>query len=723
MPAALAALLLWAGSAMAQEQEQELEQFGSTCPGPALSPLSLTTPERERSPIIMYAREMDASKREISEARGNVEITRADQRLRTEYLQFVPDTDTVLMPQRLEYADSQVWINAESAQYSFTDETGLFSMIDYGLTGSTANGSAASMEIMPGQRSILTALDFTTCPGEKPDWALKANRMEFHHDEGYGEAHHARLEFKGVPIMYAPWFTFPIDDRRKSGLLYPSFSNTNDNGLEFGVPYYWNIAPNMDAIIEPRYFTDRGFMLTTEYRFLTRRTRGNADVDYMPDDDQTGEERYHYLLDHQARLPGSWSSQLTVDRVSDDQYFQDFGASLATTSRQFLRSAGIVRGFGHHWSFEAMADDFQVIDDSVTARNEPYRRLPRLEFQLDQPLGPNGFGFILDSELTNFDRDFGVDGVRLDNTGHLYWERWAAWGFIRPSFGYRYTSYELDSNGPGSDTSPDRGTTIASLDGGLFFDRTLDSGNSQTLEPRLFYLNIPYEDQSDLPDFDTGEFTFGFSQLFNTNRFTGGDRQADANQLSLSLTTRTHDARDGNEQWRFSVGQIFYFEDQRVQLDDNPASSESLSPLIAEFSLSTFHRFASTAGLEWDWQEDQIDVASFGISYGGRNGERAAFEYRFRRERVDQFDLRLRWPVGPEWTVLTRVNYSFADDDMLETQAGFEYESCCWAIRTVYRRYLKNREGEDRDGIYLELNLKGLASVGTSVQELFPEAN
>jgi LPS-assembly protein len=439
----------------------------------------------------------------------------------------------------------------------------------------------------------------------------------------------------------------------------------------------------------------------------------------MPDDDQTGEERYHYLLDHRANLPGAWSSQLVVDRVSDDQYFQDFGASLVTTSRQFLRSAGTVRGFGNHWSFEAMVDDFQVIDESVSPTNEPYRRLPRLAFELDQPFGPSGLGLIVDSELTYFDRDVGVIGTRLDTAGHLYWERWASWGFIRPSLGYRYTTYQLDELPADDDTSPDRGTTIASLDGGLFFDRVADNGNTQTLEPRLFYLYVPYEEQEGLPDFDTGKFTFGFSQLFNTNRFTGGDRQGDADQLSVSLTTRTYDADDGNQLWRFSIGQIFYFKDQLVQLGRDPVMSEDLSPFIAEFSLNTFSRFVSTAGLQWDWEEDRLDVASFGISYGGRNGERAAFEYRFRRERVDQFDLRLSWPVSQEWRVLTRVNYSFEDSDMLETQAGIEYESCCWAIRTVYRRYLKNRDGEHRDGIYLDLNLKGLASVGTGGEELF----
>ncbi|MDX1556235.1 MAG: LPS assembly protein LptD, partial [Xanthomonadales bacterium] len=608
LPASLLAAwaaLMFVAAVPAHAQSAD-PQPAAVCPEPALSPLQLSTPDRDDAPLVMYAREMDAGKTQVSEARGQVEIIRADQKLTTEHLLFLPDTKTVIMPEPLEYEDAQVWIKAQKAEYSFDDETGHFSALNYGLSESSANGSAESMELMPDQRSVLKSLNFTTCPGPEPDWQIKADQMEFHHDKGYGTARHARLEFKGVPILYAPWFTFPIDDRRRSGLLYPSVSNTNDNGIEVGIPYYWNIAPNMDATILPRYFTDRGFMLSGDYRWLTRNTRGVLDFDYMPDDDKTAEKRWHYLLNSGVNLPGSWSGQLTLDRVSDDNYFQDFGASLVTTSRQFLHNVGIVQGYGHYWRFEAMADDFQVIDNSVTPENEPYKRLPRLSYRLNRPFGRTGFGTIFDSDLTYFDRDTGVTGARLDTAGHLYWERWASWGFVRPSLGYRYTTYDLEDVVPGADTSPDRGTTIASLDGGLFFDRVLSNGNTQTLEPRIFYLYVPFENQDDLPDFDSVDFTFGFSQLFNTNRFAGGDRQGDADQLSLALTTRTYSGRDGNQLWRLSVGQIVYFEDQQVQLDGNPAETGSRSPLIAEFSLNTFRRVVSTAGLQWDWDQDRL---------------------------------------------------------------------------------------------------------------------
>jgi LPS-assembly protein len=701
-------------------KSQEGEDPGAvSCPDPAIGTVLPPAPDRTASPVIIFARELDASDKKTGEARGNVELYRADQYLATERILYEPEQEHVTLPEPVSYGDHQVWIKGKQAEYSFLEESGSFTMVDYGLTGSSANGTADIIELEGGHTSHLRNIDYTTCPGERPDWLLLARELELRHEEGIGIARGAKLKFKGIPILYAPWFTFPIDERRKTGFLYPSFGNTNDNGFEFGIPFYWNIAANHDATIEPHYFTSRGFMLFAQYRFLTRRSSGMLETDWMPNDSKTDESRYHNRFVHSWRPWQRWRTDLVLDRVSDDQYFQDFGGSLFQTSRQFLRSFGALNGVGRYWTFEIMADDFQVIDEAVRPQNEPYRRVPRLGFWFDRPFGSSGFGASLESELVYFDRDFGTTGARLDLYPNLYWDRYSPWGFIKPTLGYRYTSYNLDNMlVPGND-SPERSTAIASLDAGLFFDRTGASGNSQTLEPRLYYLYVPYDDQDDLPDFDTGEFTFGFSQLFNTNRFAGADRQGDANQLSLALTTRSLSASTGQERWSFSIGQIIYFEPQRVRLNKNSELADDLSPFIAEFTWQPFNRFSARAGVQWNWERSRLDVGSFGVRYTGDRGERVGFEYRYRRERVDQFDFRIFWPINERWRVLSRVNYSFADDDMLEAQAGVEYESCCWAARLVLRRYLKNRDGDYRDGIFFELNLKGLASLGTRAQDLF----
>jgi LPS-assembly protein len=706
-------------SSSAVPGQESPDAASRSCPKPAIGPEMPPAPDRSNDPIIVYARQLDASNDEQAEARGHVELYRADQYLATEQIFYHPTSKEITLPVAVAYEDQQVWVKGQQAHYNFADESGEFLLIDFGLTGSSANGSAESVEFNNDRTSLLRQIVYTTCPGEQPDWELSASELELQHDKGMGVAHGAKLKFKGVPIFYAPWFTFPIDDRRKSGFLYPSLANTNDNGFEFGIPYYWNIAPNQDATIEPRYITKRGFLLAGEYHFLTRKTQGWLDFDYLPDDKKTGDHRYHYRFQHHAVPWNHWRTELVYERVSDDQYYLDFGSSLFQTSKQFLRSSATMNGEGRYWHFELMADDFQIIDESIRPENEPYKRVPRLALWVNRPLFRSGFSFGLDSELVYFERDIGTTGARLDIYPKVYWERFTSWAFIKPSLGYRYTSYDLDHEGQGPDNSPNRGTAIASVDAGLYFDRLTNQGNNQTLEPRLFYLYVPYKNQDDLPNFDTGEFTFGFSQLFNTNRFAGADLQGDANQLSIALTTRTFKSETGQEHWRLSLGQIFYFESQRVQLESLREVDENLSPFITELAWQPIKQLSTVAGLQYDWEENRIDVGSLGLRWSGKNGERIGFEYRFRRDRVDQFDLRFFWPINERWRVLSRINYSFDDKDILEVQGGVEYESCCWAVRTVLRRYLKNREGDYRDGIYFELNLKGLASVGTRTEDLF----
>jgi LPS-assembly protein len=696
-------------------------QSGLACPGPSLAPMFKKTPNRENAPISLRTRDFDASKTTVAEARGQVELRRADQLLTTELLLYDPTNEAVNMPGKMFYKDSVIYVSGESAEYNFLNESGKFTSVDYGLTGSSAKGSAAEVSIDSGNHSLLRELQFTTCPGDNPEWVLTAKELELDFVEGVGTAKNAKLEFFKIPILYLPYMTFPIDDRRKSGFLYPFISTANDNGFEFRIPYYWNIAANQDATITPTYFTDRGAMITGEYRFITRRTGGSLNFDWLPSDKKTRELRYHYTIKHNARFSRRWSSSVLVDRVSDDQYFQDFSNSLASASRQYLRSKAGIFGGGHYWTMSLFVDDFQVVDESVNKFNEPYRRLPRVAFNLDRPLGFQGLRLQLDSELVYFDRDVGVTGARFDIFPRVEWNIQTYWGYVKPSVGYRYTAYDLDrQNFPGN-TSPDRSTEIISLDSGMFFERDGGNGKVQTLEPRLFYLYVPYENQQDFPDFDTAPFTFGFSQLFHFNRFTGADRQGDANQLTLALTTRSLNQTVGRELWSLSFGQIIYFESQRVMepgITTDPLD-DSASPFIAEFVMHPTRRLSSRLGAQWDWQNSEIDVAVLGVTHTSLSGRRLGAEYRYRRDNLDQFDIRYYEPINERWRVLARLNWSLLDSSLLSAEAGFEYDSCCWGLRVVAKRFLRNRDGNYRDAIYVQLVLKGLGNFGRRAAPLF----
>ena len=691
-----------------------------SCPGPSLAPMFKKAPDRETAPISLRSWQFDAGKTGAAEAREQVELRRADQLLTTELLRYDPESETVTIPGEMAYKDSVMHIAGTSAQYSFLDESGRFMDVDYGLTGSSAKGSATEVLVDSGNHSILREMQFTTCPGENPEWLLTAGELELDFDKGMGKARKAKLELFDIPIIYLPYMTFPIDDRRKSGFLYPFVSTANDNGFEFSIPYYWNIASNQDATITPRYLTDRGAVITGEYRFITRRTGGTVNFDWLPNDKKTKELRYHYRLVHNALLSRRWRSAVLVDRVSDDQYFQDFSNSLASASRQYLRSKAGIYGGGHYWTFSVIADDFQVVDDAVQPYNEPYRRLPRIALDIDRPLGLQGLRLQMDSELVYFDRDVGATGSRFDIFPRLEWNIQTNWGYMRPSAGYRYTSYELDWHGDPGETSPSRGTEIISFDTGMFLERDNGQGRVQTLEPRLFYLYVPYEDQQGFPDFDSAPFTFGFSQLFHFNRFTGADRQSDANQLTLAVTTRSINQVAGRELWSLSLGQIFYFETLKVMPArvDEPLDN-SASPFITEFLLHPTKGLSSRFSAQWDWQNSEIDVATLGVTHTASGGRRLGAEYRFRRDSLDQFDIRYYQPINEKWLVLGRLNWSIQDSDLLSAEVGFEYDSCCWALRTVAKRFLRNREGDYRDAIYVQLILKGLGNIGRRTAPLF----
>lgn len=690
-----------------------------SCPGPSLAPLLKDIPDRQAAHISLKSRSFSASPNVEAEALGQVELRRADQLLLTEILRYNPHTETVTMPGRVIYEDSILHVTGNAAQYSFLDENGHFSNIDYGLTGSSANGTAEEIQLNSKTHSILKQPQFTTCPGEEPEWLLTAKELELNFDNGVGTAKGAKLEFFDIPFIYLPYMTFPINDQRKSGFLYPLVSTANDNGFEFGIPYYWNIAPNQDASLTPRYLSNRGAMVTGEYRFITRKTGGSLNFDWLPSDKKTRELRYHYRVVHDAAITRRWNTHVVVDRVSDDQYFQDFSNSLASASRQYLRSNAGINGSGRFWTFSMIADDFQVVDESVNVLNEPYRRLPRIAFDLDRPLGHRGLRLQLDTELVYFDRDIGVTGSRFDIYPRIEWDIRTNWGYMRPSAGYRYTSYKLEWPGDQGDDSPDRGTEIISFDTGMFMERYGKSGNVQTLEPRLYYLYVPFKEQSNLPDFDSAPFTFGFSQLFHFNRFTGADRQSDANQLTLALTTRSINQRLGRELWSLSFGQIVYFEDQRVQPAGSEPLDDSASPFIAEFVLHPTRSISSRLAAQWDWQNSEFDVATLGVTHRSANGRRLGAEYRFRRNSLDQFDIRYYEPINENWRILGRVNYSLRESDLLSAEAGFEYESCCWALRVVAKRFLRNRDGDHRDAIYVELLLKGLTNIGRRSAPLF----
>ncbi|MEM9304513.1 MAG: LPS assembly protein LptD [Pseudomonadota bacterium] len=671
--------------------------------------------------VAVDAASADLSDPDVAVLEGGVVIRDVTQEVTADSIRYLREDDRVQAAGGVTYRTSELALEAESADMSLATETGALDDVVYRIREGNGQGDATVMELLGEDRSRLEDVRFTTCPIDDPDWTLEAEEMTIDQAEGRVDARGMRLRFKDVTLLALPRASFPLDDRRKSGFLLPTVGSSNDNGFDLAVPYYWNIAPNRDATLIPRIVTDRGGMLGLEYRYLTDNSYGELSGAYMPDDDLVDRHRGEARYRHATRFNDTLRLDVDFRHVSDAQYYEDFGGSLTIASQSFIRSVATLSGRGSWWSGALMADAYQTIDAEIGPGSEPYDRLPRGWFRGLLPVAGN-VDFRIDAEAINFARDIGVEGARVDLYPRFEAPVYRPGWYVLPSLGVRYTAYDLERNTLTGDDSPSRTTGIASVESGLIFERRTGSGRLQTLEPRAHYLYVPFESQDDIPQFDTAELTFGFDQLFRTNRFTGADRQADANQLGLGVTTRIFDDGSTRETLTASLGTIVYFRDQRVQLAGQPEADDDTSPIVAELTWRPSDHWRTSFGFQYDPEDDEFDQTNVALQRRLDGGGVLNFAYRRREDIVRQVDASVYWPINERWSAVGRFNYSFLDDEDLETLLGFEYESCCWAVRVLGRRYLRNQEGDKRNSILFELELKGLGALGRNTERVLEQS-
>lgn len=691
-------------------------------PRPLLAPLD---PERaaEQS-LLLEGQRFDVSEPGLTRVDGDVRLRQGARLLYSDSLIHDADKQRVEIPGPLRYQDLAVLLSARSGSVDTAEDSALLDGVEFDLLDRRGQGRAEQMERLADGRSRLRGATFSGCELDRPAWLVRATRLTLDHAEGVAQAENLRVVVGGVPIIALPYASFPIDDRRRSGFLSPAIGGSSDNGLDISIPYYFNLAPNYDLTVAPRLISDRGLMLGGEFRYLGRQYRGRLDGTWLPDDDVTGDDRGNFSFDHFQDFGNALTASVELRRASDRAYFEDFGESLSFASVTLLRSVARLSRQGRWWSASAELDDYQVIDSTISADQEPYARVPRLLLNLESP-NLTGPVVGLRSELVHFERDTGVTGQRFDSYGYVAHGVERSWGFVRPEIGFRSTHYQLDVDEQSAQSSPSRSLPIVSVDSGLKFERALSlaSGrHTQTLEPRLYYLYAPFRDQDELPIFDTSALTFSFGQLFRPNRYTGADRQINANQIGAALTTRLLEDASGIERLRASVGQIVYFDTPRVDLPDVPALDDGRSNLIGELNLRFDPRWELSTGFEWNPNLSRREQLLFRVQRRVEDGGVYNIAYRYRRSLLDQIDISALVPVDDRLKLLGRLNVGLEDNRTLEVLGGIEYQSCCVALRLLGRRYLRNQVGEARNAIYFELELKGLGSLGRSTEDLLSRA-
>ena len=691
--------------------------------------LAPTRPERDSAKFIEAERIEGHQDKNVT-ATGNVVLRQRGATIRADKVEYFAEDQRAVATGNVQLEREGDTATGPRLVYRLDTDTGemetpvfQFPKKDDRRTASRGQASRAILE--ENKRSRLVGAEYTSCPAPRDDWFLRVGELQIDGSRNVGTAHDTTVYFLGVPILYSPYLTFPLDNKRKTGFLAPTLGTSGQSGFEISLPYYWNIAENRDATFTPKIYTKRGLQLGGEFRYLEPTFTGILEGEYLPHDRIREEDRYFIGVRHVQQLwpqrwPG-WSANVNAQKVSDDDYFRDLSTKIAATSQTNLTREASINYGSDLLALAARVVGYQTLQDPLAPVPIPYRIVPQLIASgVRENLAGFDGGFF--SELANFRHPTLVNGQRFIVYPQVAYPFRKSYGYVTPRFGYHYTRYNVDENSGGLDEEASRSIPISSVDAGLFFDRSIQWGGRsflQTLEPRLYYLNVPFRDQSRLPNFTTAEADFNFTSIFTDNRFVGGDRIGDANQLTFAMTTRLIETATGLERFKGALGQIYYFSPQRVTLEGPPRDDRSSDILaLASSQLST--SFSFDAGFQYAPSIRRSEKITLAAHYLPVPGKIINAAYRFSRtdpnRPIEQVDLSTQWPVGRNLSVLGRWNWSIEDRKLVEGLAGFEYNAGCWQVRAVAHRFITATQ-QYSTSFLIQLELSGLSRIGINPLE------
>ena len=680
-------------------------------------------PGSDRDAVYLRADLLEGESEKWVQSSGKVELRTRRETVLADWLHYDLVTEEVWAKGNVLMRRGADWISGPEAKFKRGDETGFFHQPEFHIGDNASRGDAKDLLFVGENRYELKDFRYTTCVAGNDDWYLTSREVDLDRSRLVGTARNASIIFKGVSIFYSPFLDFPLSNERKSGFLTPVFGSTSSRGIEMSIPYYLNLAPNYDATLTPRVMTRRGLQINGQARYLFPDMAGEADAEVLPDR-ITGTNRYGLSWKHNqnfAFLPGL-AGYVNIQKVSDDAYFTDLSDRLVVTSQSTLpREGGFVYNRGP-FSLLTRIQRFQTLQDPANPITPPYFREPQLLMTMS-PVEWKGLDFQASGEFVRFHQSALVNGDRTVLYPSVTWaQRGNAW-FVNARTGLHMTHYDLD-NAMLAEPHLNRVVPISSVDSGLVFERDANlfgKAFTQTLEPRAYYVYIPYRRQDQIPAFDTAIDEFNFSQLFTENRYLGSDRIGDANQLTLAAVTRLSDPQTGEERMRFAIGQRYYFQDQRVTLTEAPRTANTSDLLLSgEGRLSDAWSAAGT--FEYNLNHPQTERLDLGVRWQPGSGRVFNASYRYIRQQVDptgntsqlkQVDFSGQWPFLDGWSVIGRWNYSLVDGKTLEGVAGLEYNAGCWAFRIVGQRLTTTTQLASKS-VFVQFELNGLARLGTN---------
>jgi LPS-assembly protein len=693
---------------------------------PRLKPPPAGRPGLSNAPITISADRMEGYANLEASASGNAELQQEDVSIHADRLLYLYANDEVQASGGVRLVRGGDRLSGTGLRLRVHDNIGQFDHAEYefsrpgrgGFAPVRARGTADVIKLEGKDKYHMENATFSTCKPGNDDWYLKVSELDLDMTRNLGKAQSGKLVFKDVPIFYVPWLDFPLHNERKSGLLPPTIGSSNKSGVEIAIPYYFNLAPNRDLTIVARELSKRGLQLGAQLRYLGATYDGDARIEHM-DDRLANISRFAAILQHNQRFSSNLTGYLNLNKVSDDNYFRDLSSRINITSQTTLPRDGMLTYNGGWWVATARAQRFQTLQDPSNPVTEPYGRVPQFTLNATRQYA-GGMDLALASEFVKFYHSTQVTGSRLTIYPSASLPLITPSAYLTPKLGIHDTNYSLTRNPTDSPDSIHRALPIASVDSGLTFERDTEfRGQSfrQTLEPRLYYLYVPFRDQSNIPLFDTDQADFNYAQIFSENIFSGGDRIADANQLTLAATTRLLAPASGQEVLKATVGQRYYFKAQQVTLNSTtPTRSDNTSDFLAAVSGQIASNWTLESALQYNPQRKFLDRLGIGTRFQPETAKVLNLGYRFTRGTLNQIDLSAQWPLGGGWYGVGRYNYSLRDNRLVESLGGFEYNAGCWISRIVLQRFATST-GNFTSAVFVQLELNGLSRIGSNPLE------
>ena len=644
----------------------------------------------------------------ISVFSGNVVLTYGSETVRARLLRFNRLTNTFTAVGHVRVTNSEGGlIRAHYLHFNRTSGRGVARVVHFALPGSGARGRAVMVILRGKHKSDIDRTRYTLCPEGTKVWYINAKTLHLDYTQDVGVATDAKVVFKGVPIFYSPYLSFPISSKRKSGFLPPRYGRTSNAGTTLSVPYYWNLAPNYDLTTTPEYLSRRGILLRNHFRYLGADYSGSDSIDYIPADRVYGGPRYALDFIHNQIFNPYWWASVNYNRVSDPAFYTDFSGTFALVSQVDVPQLGEIGYSGKKVRVQIVTSAYQLLDTAAGSANQPYQELPGLFLEAHSTARPNEAHYALRASAVRFAAGGGPRANRLDLYPSFSFPlRWPA-GFITPQIALRETDYSITGQ-----PSIYRTTPITSLKDGLMFERAFSDGGRETLEPEFSYLYVPYRNQQNIPIFDTAPAPFTYTDIFRTNLVFGPDRVIDTNQATAGLTTRFYSAT-GRDWLRASVGEIYYFHKPTIYIAPQTQVLNRTSDLATEdYARLTSHWYIR-GSLAWNPNNHQTDAGDAYVEYRPQPNAIVTLGHRYVRGAQEQVDFSVQWPVTTRWSTFAETSYSLMQSANLVSYLGIQYNSCCWSLGFYAGKMLGLNNTQLTTEMF-QFTLNGLGALGSA---------